>query len=164
MKKWLVRLGGILMVAVLIAAGYVLGYDRGARTRTTAEQQALEHEFERSMTGVILEGSFTVDGREDSELTVERYTVERVERMAGDIWVFHARIQYGERDVTLPVPVRIRWAGDTPVITLTDANIPGLGTFSARVLFYRDHYAGMWSNPRVGGHQFGIVVREPARE
>jgi len=30
------------------------------------------------------------------------------------------RIQNGKRDVTAPVPVAVKWAGDTPVIMLTD--------------------------------------------
>ena len=51
------------------------------------------------------------------------------------------------------------WAGDTPVISLTDASVPGLGTFSARVLFYEDRYAGTWSHGDVGGNQFGRIVR-----
>jgi hypothetical protein len=154
---------GLGILAAGIAAGgavYLWGYTNGSATLTTAEQRALEVEFERSMSGVVLEGSFTMDGTETDALRTERYTVERVEKTAGDIWLFHARLQYGGTDVTLPVPVRIQWASDTPVVMLTDAALPGLGTFTARVVFYRDHYAGMWSSGTAGGHQFGRILRD----
>lgn len=54
-----------------------------------------------------------------------------------------------------------RFAGDTPMVTLTDASLPGLGTFTARVLFYRDRYAGLWWGTDSSGHQLGRLVREP---
>jgi hypothetical protein len=111
------------------------------------------------MSGVVLEGTFTVSGSDTPEFRKERYTIESVSKLAGDLWTFQARIQYGEHDVTLPVPVKILWAGDTPVVSLTDATIPGLGSFTARVLFYRDHYAGFWSHGETSGHQFGRIVR-----
>ena len=111
------------------------------------------------MTNVVLKGKFTINGRK-TDPTVERYTIERVEKMAGDIWLFHARIEYGKTDVTLPVPVKLLWAGDTPVVTLTEAPIPGLGTFSVRLLFYKNSYTGLWSSPKNGGFQFGEIINE----
>jgi hypothetical protein len=33
----------------------------------------------------------------------------------------------------VPIPLIVRWAGDTPVITLTDLTIPGVGTFTTRL-------------------------------
>ncbi len=128
-------------------------------------QAAREAEFERSMQQVTLEGNFTVTGRgDDAKLRKERYVVESVSKIAGDLWTFQARIQYGDHDVTVPVPVKLSWAGDTPVVNLTDASIPGLGTFTARVMFYRDHYSGMWWHGETGGNQFGRVLRGPVEE
>ena len=51
------------------------------------------------------------------------------------------------------------WAGDTPVVELTDLTIPGLGTYTARVLFYRDEYAGTWKGKNAGGQMFGRIVK-----
>lgn len=119
-------------------------------------RQALEKEFQESMSGVILDGFFTTGGTEDP--VKERYAINKVRKLAGDHWIFQARIQYGDRDVTLPVPVTIRWVGDTPVLTLTDATIPGLGTFTARVLFYGGHYVGVWSHGEHSGQHFGRIV------
>ena len=130
----------------------------GSTGEAENEQEKREREFQESMTGVVLEGHFTLNGKEG--LSAERYEIERVSRMPGDFWVFHARIQYGGTDVTVPVPVKIVWAGDTPVVSLTDATIPGVGTFTARVLFYRGQYVGTWSSGTHGGQQFGRIVRQ----
>ncbi len=145
-------LGALLILCALLAYLYL-----GTAGDTPPAQQELENQFQESMTGVILKGHFTLNGREG--LREETYTVEKVTRMPGDYWLFHARIQYGGKDVTVPVPVKLLWAGDTPVVSLTDATIPGLGTFTARILFYRDEYIGTWSSGTHGGQQFGRIVK-----
>ncbi len=48
------------------------------------------------------------------------------------------------------------------MVSLTDLTIPGLGTFTARVLFYEDRYAGTWQHGKVGGHMFGKI--QPAEK
>jgi hypothetical protein len=68
-------------------------------------------------------------------------------------------MQCGTVDLSLPLPITVEWAGDTPVITLTQYQIPGLGSFSARVLFYEDRYAGTWQHGDVGGHLFGKIIK-----
>ena len=65
--------------------------------------------------------------------------------MSGDIWLFRTRLKYNDREIPVPIPLSVKWAGDTPVITLTDLAIPGVGTYSARVVLYRDQYAGTWN-------------------
>lgn len=110
------------------------------------------------MSGATLVGRFSSNSSE--KLSGDRYQISNVSRLAGDLWIFQTRIQYGSRDVDVPVPVKILWAGDTPVITLTDATIPGLGSFTARVVIYRDQYAGTWSNSKGhGGQMFGRIER-----
>jgi len=79
-------------------------------------------------------------------------------KIGGETWLLQARIRYGSHDVPVPVPVTIKWAGDTPVITLTDLTLPGMGAYTARVLLYRDQYAGTWSGKNVGGQLFGKIV------
>ena len=145
---------------VVLLAAVLLGC--GGDSVTEAEQEAREEAFRQAMSGVALEGFFTVgDG---SKLRKERYEIARVSKLGGDIWVFQARIQYGSRDVTVPVPVRMEWAGDTPVLSLTEVAIPGLGTFTARVLFYDQQYVGIWRHGEVGGLHFGQIVPEPDSE
>ena len=116
--------------------------------------------LKESLSGVAMVGNYTVSGEKPSELKAERYELESVQHLGDDRWLITARIHYGEHDVTLPLPLPIRWAGDTPVISLDNMMIPGLGTFTARVMIYADHYAGFWSGGDHGGHLFGVIVRD----
>lgn len=115
--------------------------------------------LEKSLTGATLVGNFTVTGRETIELTKERYELQGVQHVEGEMWLFQARIRYGEHDVALPLTLPVRWAGDTPVICVDKMGFPGLGTYTARVMIYDDHYAGLWSGGDHGGHLFGIVEK-----
>lgn len=127
-----------------------------SRSSGESEQARLEREFASTMTGAVLAGKFSL-GEKVSE---DKYTISKASRLAGDTWLIHTRIQYGTHDVNVPVPVTVKWAGDTPVITLTDATIPGLGKFTARVLIYRNNYAGYWANDAgKGGQMWGKLER-----
>ena len=130
-----------------------------ACTRDAAtEQEKLELAFAEKMTGSTLVGRF--GSRKSDKLHEDRYTISKVSKLAGNVWIFQARIQYGGHDVNVPVPVKILWAGDTPVITMTDAGVPGMGKFTVRLLFYRDEYAGTWSNDHGGGGtMFGRIEK-----
>lgn len=141
---------------LLCAAAACSSNSNGAEA---ANQEAREREFQERMTGVVLDGYFTIDGREERGLRKEKYTIDSVSKLPGGFWTIQARIQYGDHDVTVPVPIDLEWAGDTPIISLTDATIPGLGTFTARVMFYRDSYSGMWWHGETGGRQFGRIVK-----
>jgi hypothetical protein len=106
-------------------------------------------------------GHFTDRTREGGKLPrEEKYTLGKVSKLDGDTWLFQARIQYGGHDVTLPLPLRVVWSGDTPVITLDKVAIPGFGTFTCRVMIFADQYAGMWDGANHGGLLFGKIVRE----
>jgi hypothetical protein len=40
---------------------------------------------------------------------------------------------------------------------MDNMTIPGLGTFSARVVLHQDKYAGTWQHDEAGGHLFGKI-------
>ena len=69
-------------------------------------------------------------------------------------------MRHGNFDMTLPVVVPVKWIEDTPVVTLTDWNIPSLGTFTCRVLFHGDRYAGTWQHGPVGGLMYGRIEKQ----
>jgi hypothetical protein len=75
----------------------------------------------------------------------------------GDKWLFDCRIKYGQHNVAVPLPIDVKWADETPIITLDDLTIPGMGTFSARVVLHDKKYAGTWRHDQVGGHLFGTI-------
>lgn len=133
--------------------------DQGPKDNPGASpnRAALERQFADTMSGATLIGSFTVAGRENGQPREERYEIERASKLEHDYWLFVARIQYGQTDLKVPITLKVFWAGDTPVITLTDLTIPGLGTFTARVMVYGDRYAGTWQHGKVGGHLWGRI-------
>lgn len=118
--------------------------DAPAATEPAAEMSPLERQFQQTMTDAVMAGRFTVDGQ-DKPPTEEKYHIGSVKKMKGDLWLLNARIQYGEHDLTLPIVLAVKWAGNTPVITVDDLGFPGMGKFTARVLVFQDHYAGTWS-------------------
>ena len=121
--------------------------------------QGRYQKFSDSMKGVRFTGFFTVDGsdRPPSEETYEIHSVQKFGEE--DLWIFTARIKYGKKDVTLPMPLPVKWVGDVPVIAMQDLNIPGLGTFSAHVVIDGQKYAGTWSHGKVGGHLYGKISK-----
>lgn len=126
------------------------------------EQQQREAVFSEQLGNSVLTGSFTVDG-DETVPKPERYEIESVTKATGNLWTFMTRIKYGKTDARLPVTVPVVWAGDTPMVQLTNATIPGLGQeFSARVIFYENRYAGTWQDGTKGGLMFGTFRKAQA--
>jgi hypothetical protein len=160
------------LVAILVAALSICTARAMAQDAEPAKaaapkpsQEELEKRFAEKMSGATLVGRFTVTGiKEGQPLAEDRYTLGKVHKLKNGLWSIEARIQYGGRDVTLPLALPVEWAGDTPVISVTKVAFPGLGTYSARVLIYEDQYAGTWSGSDHGGQMFGQIVEEGAAE
>ena len=151
-----------LVVALLVAAAIIVVVGLCGPTVSGAQDvslNTLEQEFTERMANSVLVGRLVVVGRGDSMPRPERYEIESVTKVGEDQWRFAARIQYGNTNVAVPIVVTMLWAGDTPMVSLTDLTIPMLGTYTARVIFYRDRYAGTWSHGEVGGHMFGAIEK-----
>ncbi len=125
-------------------------------------QEELEAAFKATLTKATLSGrwcSVLPDGKKsEGRLKLgpekeDKYTIVGVSKLQGDSWLIRARIQYGKVDVVAPIPVQVKWAGDTPVIVVDKIAIPGGGTYSARVMIYEKTYAGTWS----GGDHAGLL-------
>jgi len=131
----------------------------------TAQEAALtpnEQRFQESLTNVTLDGFYTRG--ESSELKQDRYVIEKISKASGNLWKFDVRIQYGGKDMAIALPVPIVWAGDTPMVSMTDFVIPGSGTFTARVLFHNGAYVGTWSGAAgKGGKMFGDIRKNTPR-
>ena len=146
-------------VSAVMVSGLMVS---GVSADEEAAQTDREEQFSRSMENCVLVGSFTTDGQADKEpLKPERYEIESAVKATDKLWIFTVRIRYGKLDTKLPVTVPLEWAGETPMVNLTNASIPGLGEgFSARVLFHENRYAGTWQHGTVGGHMFGKIERK----
>jgi hypothetical protein len=153
---------GLLLLLVVFAGGYLAGRSGIGSVVDPASLTDAERQFTERMAGSSLVGSFTIAGREDRPARPERYDISSVEKVGDDLWRFNARMRYGDVDTTLPFVVPMRFAGDTPMISMTDQTIPALGTFSVRVFFYGDRYSGTWQHGTFGGHMFGRIEKGAA--
>jgi hypothetical protein len=145
------------MSLVLFALALSVSVRADEVAKLTPEQEKQYAALQKSLSGSVLAGHFTVTGEEVSEPKADRYELIDVRHVGDGNWMFVARIQYGEHDVKIPITLPIKWAGDTPVITVDKMPFPGLGTYTARVMIYEDHYAGFWSGADHGGHLYGMI-------
>ena len=159
----------ILAIGVAILVIFGIGWLTAAiGVGRVADQESLderERAFIDRMKNVVLVGHFTLQGREQQDRLPERYEISSVAKLDGNRWRFNARVVYANVDTTLPVVVPLEWAGDTPMVSITDVSLPGLGDgFSARVLFYDERYAGTWDHGEYGGLMYGAIEAMEPRE
>jgi hypothetical protein len=156
---------GILAVLAvgLFGAGWLAGRAGIGPVVEPASLSEAERAFAERMRDVTLVGSYTTAGRENRAPRADRYEIASVEKIGDDLWRFNARMDCcGLAGSAIPIAVPMRWVGDTPMIMMTDTNLPGIGTFTVRLFFYEDHYAGTWQHgDRGGGIMYGRIERAP---
>ncbi len=81
-----------------------------------------------------------------------------VTKVDGDKWLINARFTYGGKDVDLPIPTLVKWAGDTPVLVLDNISMGPPNTYSARVMIYEKTYSGWWTGLNHGGLLGGVII------
>lgn len=146
--------------ASLFAGGWLTGRLGIGSVVDPASLTEAERQFAERMRDVSLVGSFTIAGREDRTPRPDRYDIASVEKVGDDLWRFNASMKCcGVEGRTLPIVVPMRWNGDTPTIMMTDTSLPGLGTFTVRLFFYGDRYAGTWQHGAAGGHMSGRIEK-----
>jgi hypothetical protein len=123
--------------------------------------EELEAKFKATLTRATLSGRWCPiqDGQLGAD-TEDKYTILAVTKLAPDTWLINARIQYGKVDIVAPIPVQVKWAGDTPVIILDNVGIPGGSSYSARVLIFDNTYSGTWSGGNHAGLLHGMITNE----
>ncbi len=171
MRKALILVAAAVGVLVLLCVGYGVGFFHASglgRTVAVEELSERERAFAERMQNVDLVGHFTIDNVEgldevdgvSRDRNPERYEIEKVSKLdgPGDRWRFDVRVVYMTVDVTLPVVVPIVWAGNVPMVSIEDFEIPGLGNqFGSQVLFYDGRYAGTWNHGPYGGTMYGRI-------
>jgi hypothetical protein len=128
-------------------------------------RRKLEAEFKRTLTGAVLSGTWQMTNAEGlqgkaplTDPKPDHYAIDKVSKASDDYWIITARIQYADKDVHIPVTVRVVWAEDVPIITLDETALPGLGTYSAHVMIYRSFYSGTWFGTNYGGILSGQIT------
>lgn len=142
------------------ASGEIVAQQAGDQEK--AQLTPAEQAFEAQLRDVVLTGHFTTDG-EAPEAQAETYHIVSAQRVSKSDWLINARISYGnpdpEKAPVISIPVKVYWANDTPVLSLTNLTIPGLGTFTNRVMFFEGRYVGTWQHGEKGGHLFGTISK-----
>ncbi|MCA9039129.1 MAG: hypothetical protein KDA65_02145 [Planctomycetaceae bacterium] len=156
------KLNGLMigMSLVWLSGGVISQAAEPSPEQISAREQA----FSEMLTNSVLVGQFSIDGQDVKEPREERYEIESVKKYQGDLWTFTARIKYGKNDLKIPMNLKVVWAEDTPMVSLTDVTVPPLGTFTARVFFFDNRYAGTWQHGDVGGHMWGRIEHETSAE
>lgn len=126
------------------------------------DRAELEAAFSEKLSGATLVGSFTTDG--SAGTNPDRYRIVSAKKDKGDDWIFTATMKVGENQLDIPIPIKVYWADDTPVMSLTNMTIPGVGTFTSRVMFYGDRYAGTWQHGDHGGTFYGLIEKPKPSE
>jgi hypothetical protein len=153
------RVGLIATAVVLLATcGVSLAQQNTAPPTSQPDRESLEKELAERLTGARLTGYYMTDGQEGPPKH-DSYTLRKVEKREGDKWLFTAVLSYGQQSMALPLTIPIYWAGDTPVISVTNFNIMGMGSYTARVMLYKDRYAGTWSSATHGGYLWGKIEK-----
>ena len=153
----------LVLAAILFCGGWLTGRLAIGSVVDPASLTDVERQFSERMRNVVMVGTFTVAGREKRSPDADRYEIASVEKVGADLWRVNARMDCcGAAGASgIPIVVPMRFVGDTPVIMMTDTSLPGMGTFTVRVFFYGDRYAGTWQHGAVGGHMTGRIEKAP---
>ncbi len=150
----------VVLALALFCGGWLIGRLGIGTVIDPASLTDAKRQFTERMRDVTLIGSFTVAGREDRAPRPDRYNIISVEKVGDDLWRFNA--QCCGVNGAVPIVVPMRFNGDKPMIMMTETGLPGIGTFTARVFFYGDRYAGTWQHGEVGGHMWGRIEKAAA--
>ena len=160
--------GFVVAVVVLIlvfGGGWVAGrFGIGDTAVDPASLSEAERQFTERMRGASLIGDFTVEGRGNRTPREDRYDIQSVEKVGDDLWRFNAGMSCCGVNGVIPIVVPMRFVGDTPMIMMTDTSLPALGTFTVRLIFYEDRYAGTWQHDKVGGLMSGRIEKRTSGE
>jgi hypothetical protein len=176
------RAFGLIAVVVLLvlafASGWAIGFVRVGAAVDPASLTEAERRFTEQMRDVKLVGTFTVSGRDGGAsegaggagrgegrgerrggASPDGYEIASVEKVGDNLWRFNAGMQCCGVKGRIPIVIPVRFVGDTPMIMMTDTEIPGVGTFTVRLFFYGDRYSGTWQHGKVGGHMSGRIEK-----
>jgi len=145
------------VVTIAVVAGSLLAVEAQKDAQATREQA-----FASKLSGAKLVGLFSIDGKDSAANKPDKYQIVSDRKDNGDDWIITAKMKVGQSELDIPIPIKVYWADDTPVMSLTDLTIPGVGTFTSRVMFHGDRYAGTWQHGDVGGHMWGAIEKPGA--
>jgi hypothetical protein len=121
-----------------------------------------EERFKLLFTKASLAGRWAPlkDGVLGEERGGDNYHIVSVAKVEGDGWIVSAKMKYRNQEIVIPIPVQMKFHGDTAILTVDNLMAPGGGTYAARLLIYERTYSGNWKGQRGGGMLYGTIVNE----
>lgn len=122
-------------------------------------------EFSAMLKNATLKGTWApIDQRLLGNDKEDGYQIASATKKEGDTWEIVYKMKLQGREINFPLPVTVKFAGDVAVMILEDSPV-GIGqTWSARILFHDDVYAGSWWNKDKSKSKSGIVSGTITRE
>ena len=150
----------LVTILAFATASLVRAQESSAPAAPVASAAELEAKFQETMSAATMSGQWApIKDGALGEAKPEKYIIVSVAKTDGDNWVINAKMRYKQQDIVAPIPVEVKWAGDTAVIIVNNLTIPGGGTYSARVLIHDGTYAGSWSGGNHGGLLNGLITK-----
>jgi hypothetical protein len=121
-----------------------------------------EERFKTVFTKASLSGRWAAlkDGALGEERTGDKYQIVSVTKGSGENWTVNAKMKYRDQEIVMPIPVQVKFAGDTAILVVDNLMIPGGGTYTARLLIYDRTYSGTWKGQRGGGMLYGTITND----
>ncbi len=118
-----------------------------------------EERFRVLFTKAFLSGRWAPlkDGVLGDEKSGDKYNIVSVTKGEGENWTVNAKLDYQGREFVMPIPVRMKFTGDTAILVVDNLMIPNGGTYSARLMIYERTYSGTWKSARGGGMLYGTI-------
>ena len=149
-------------IALILVSTSGIAFSIAEETVEKTSSETMEKQFSAMLKGATLKGTWAPVGPvglgEDKE---DAYHIVEAKKVKDDNWVMVSRFNYKGRQLDIPVPVVIKFAGDTAVMILNDVPTGDGATWSARILFHNDIYTGSWweSTKKKGGILSGVISR-----
>jgi hypothetical protein len=154
------------LTLVLAVLGLLIGSALRGEDTPVPSAEELEAQFKATMTAATMTGRWCPlkDGVLGAEKD-DKYSIVSVEKVSGSSWTINARMKHGQQEFVIPIPVQVKWAGDTAVMIVDHMKLPGGNAYegsaySARVLIHAGTYAGTWSGGDHGGLLNGVITKD----
>ena len=171
--RFLLLLGGVIFTAANLSAQTTPAKDgpaaapaqAPAKEPAASELTAAEAAFAAMLKNATLKGSWApIDKRLLGEEKQDGYRIVRAEKIKGSQWSLISRFTFQGKEINVPFPVTVHFAGDAAVMALDTIPLGDGSVWSARILFHDDVYAGSWwgaDKATKSGVVSGTITREP---
>ena len=122
----------------------------------------VEATFSAMLANATLKGSWApISGGALGGEKDDGYKIVSATKKEGDIWIIVYRVDFDGKTIDFPMPVTVKFAGDVAVLILDNVPTASGSTYSARVMFHNDVYAGSWwGKGEKGGTISGTISRD----